>query len=311
MDRGTSSPLLSWMLLPVTAALILSALSLPHQPYAGLVLRGDRVWRSLPGGPAERAGLAPGDRLVPLPGQPPFTRSPLAYAAPGEPMVLLRERGQRPRHGPRGASGAPRRRAPHDGRPAGRGVGLRAHRRLGLERAPRPAHARLLPALPGLRLAAGAAAALAQRGLGRAVRRALHGRGPLPAGAVHPLLRPLPRVGPAAGPSALGHHHRLRCGHGPLRGLVPHHAGRTGLRGHRRNRAVPDPGHGRTVVRLRAAGRALRVRGLLPPRALHGRAAPAAGGAGGHRARGPALRHPGRGAEPRRPADRSPASAWP
>ena len=93
MDRGISSALLSWMLVPVTAALILSALSLPQQPYAGLVLRGDRVVAVLPGGPAERAGLAPGDRLVPLPGQPPFTRSPLAYAVPGEPMVLLRERG--------------------------------------------------------------------------------------------------------------------------------------------------------------------------------------------------------------------------
>jgi len=93
MDRGTSSPLLSWMLVPVTAALILSALSLPHQPYAGLVLRGGRVAAVVPGGPAERAGLARGDLLLPLPGQPAFTRSPLAYAAPGQPLVLLRERG--------------------------------------------------------------------------------------------------------------------------------------------------------------------------------------------------------------------------
>ena len=93
MDRGTSSPLLSWLLLPVTAALVLSALSLPLQPYLGLVLRGDRVVAVVPGGPAERAGLAPGDHLVPQPGQPPFTRSPVAYAVPGVPMVLLRERG--------------------------------------------------------------------------------------------------------------------------------------------------------------------------------------------------------------------------
>ena len=92
MDRGSSYPLLSWMLVPVTAALILSALSLPRQPYAGLVLRGDRVAAVLPRSPAERAGLEPGDRLVPLPGQPPFTRSPLAYAIPGEAMVLLRAR---------------------------------------------------------------------------------------------------------------------------------------------------------------------------------------------------------------------------
>ncbi len=93
MDRGTSSSLLSWLLLPVAAALILSALSLPLQPYAGLVLRGDRVVAVVPGGPAEGAGLAPGDHLLPQPGQPPFARSPLASAVPGVPMVLLRERG--------------------------------------------------------------------------------------------------------------------------------------------------------------------------------------------------------------------------
>jgi serine phosphatase RsbU (regulator of sigma subunit) len=95
MDRGNSSPLLSWLLLPVTAALILSALSLPLQPYAGLALRGESVVAVDRGSPAERAGLAPGDRLVPLPGQPAFTRSPMAYAIPGEPMVLLRERHHR------------------------------------------------------------------------------------------------------------------------------------------------------------------------------------------------------------------------
>jgi serine phosphatase RsbU (regulator of sigma subunit) len=94
MDRGNFSPLLSWLLLPVTAALILSALSLPLQPYAGLALRGRDVVAVVPGGPAERAGLAPGDRLVEQSGQPSFTRSALAYAVPGEPMMLLRERGQ-------------------------------------------------------------------------------------------------------------------------------------------------------------------------------------------------------------------------
>jgi len=95
MDRGTSSALLTWMLVPVTAGLILSALSLPHQPYAGLTLRGDRVVAVVPRGPAERAGLAPGDVLVPLPGQPAFTRSPVAYLVPGQPLVVLRERAGR------------------------------------------------------------------------------------------------------------------------------------------------------------------------------------------------------------------------
>ena len=43
MDRGTSSHPLSWLLVPVAAALVASALSLPAQPYTGLVMRQDRV----------------------------------------------------------------------------------------------------------------------------------------------------------------------------------------------------------------------------------------------------------------------------
>ena len=122
MDRGSSSPLLAWTLVPVTAALVLSALSLPHQPYTGLVLQGDRVAAVIAGSPAERAGLAPGDRLVPPAGQPGFTRSPLAYAAVGEPLDALRERGGRltaVRVLPVRAAG---RRAAHDGGPARGGL---------------------------------------------------------------------------------------------------------------------------------------------------------------------------------------------
>jgi serine phosphatase RsbU (regulator of sigma subunit) len=95
MDRGSLSPLLSWMLVPVTAALVLSALSLPRQPYLGLVLRDDWVAAVVPGGPAARAGLVHGDRVVPPAGQPRLGRSPLAGAAPGEPLTLLVERGGR------------------------------------------------------------------------------------------------------------------------------------------------------------------------------------------------------------------------
>jgi len=94
MDRGASSPLLAWMLVPVAAALVLSALSLPHQPYTGIALQGDRVAAVDAGSPAERAGLAAGDRLLPRAGEPRFTRSPVAYAAVGQPLDVLRERGQ-------------------------------------------------------------------------------------------------------------------------------------------------------------------------------------------------------------------------
>jgi len=92
MDRGMSSPLLTWMVVPVTVALVLSALSLPRQPYTGLVLRGDWVAAVVPGSPAERAGLAQGDRVVAPAGQPRLS-PPLARAVPGEPLTLLRERG--------------------------------------------------------------------------------------------------------------------------------------------------------------------------------------------------------------------------
>mgnify|MGYP001469469756 CR=1 FL=1 len=93
MDRGSASSLPAWLLVPVTAALILSALGLPRQPYTGLVLQGDHVAGVVAGSPAARAGLAPGDRLVPREGQPRFTRSPLAAATIGQPLDLLRERG--------------------------------------------------------------------------------------------------------------------------------------------------------------------------------------------------------------------------
>ena len=94
MDRGSSSPLLSWLLVPVTLALVLSALSLPHQPYTGLALRGGWVAYVAPGSPAARAGFMQRDRVLPPVDQSRLA-SPLARAVPGVPMTLLRERGTR------------------------------------------------------------------------------------------------------------------------------------------------------------------------------------------------------------------------
>ena len=49
----------------VTAALVWTATGLPQRAYTGFVLRGDRVEVVDPGSPAARAGLSPGDRLLP------------------------------------------------------------------------------------------------------------------------------------------------------------------------------------------------------------------------------------------------------
>jgi sigma-B regulation protein RsbU (phosphoserine phosphatase) len=95
MDRGTAAHPLSWFLLPVAGALIASALSLPGQPYTGLVLREDLVIRVVPGGPGERAGLRAGDRIsTPDPGRPVWRwgQPVTAFAAPGMPLPLERRR---------------------------------------------------------------------------------------------------------------------------------------------------------------------------------------------------------------------------
>ena len=89
MERGPRQ-MLSWMILPVSAVLCFSALSLGRQPYTGIVLRDDWVAAVEPGSPAERAGLARGDRLIAL---DPLQAGPLAEAAPGVPLDVLRQRG--------------------------------------------------------------------------------------------------------------------------------------------------------------------------------------------------------------------------
>jgi serine phosphatase RsbU (regulator of sigma subunit) len=92
--RPTTSALLAWLLVPVAAYLVQSALSLPERAYTGLALRGDLVATVEPGSPGERAGLRPGDRLrAPGRSQPGLASDPLAGTVAGRPMTLLRYRG--------------------------------------------------------------------------------------------------------------------------------------------------------------------------------------------------------------------------
>ncbi|TMQ51334.1 MAG: hypothetical protein E6K73_06125 [Candidatus Eisenbacteria bacterium] len=84
MDRSSSSLLLSWLLVPVGAILVESALSLPRQPYTGLLLKNALVAEVIPGSPADRAGLLPGDRIE-IPAEQRgrrFQRRPLEDRAP-------------------------------------------------------------------------------------------------------------------------------------------------------------------------------------------------------------------------------------
>ena len=95
MERSASS-LLSWLLVPVAAMLVASAVSLPQRPYTGLVLRGTEVITVLPGSPGERAGARAGDRLRPASGAAgtrDFDRL-LTSASPGHPLTLDVEPGQ-------------------------------------------------------------------------------------------------------------------------------------------------------------------------------------------------------------------------
>src|SRR5437667_2653792 len=95
MHRGWSAPHLAWLLVPAAGVLALSAVSLPRQPYTGLILQSDRVAGVVPLSPAARALLTPGDQLrVSPPVRTPWQHGPgpLAAAAPRVPLLLERLR---------------------------------------------------------------------------------------------------------------------------------------------------------------------------------------------------------------------------
>jgi serine phosphatase RsbU (regulator of sigma subunit) len=85
-----------WLMLPVAWVLLASNLSLPQRAYTGISLQPDgRIGSVDPGSPGESAGLVPGDRLRSPGGgraEQVLSPGPLAHAAPGTPLVVLRER---------------------------------------------------------------------------------------------------------------------------------------------------------------------------------------------------------------------------
>ncbi len=94
MHRGWSAPFLAWLLVPAAFVLAQSALSIPRQPYTGVILQGDRVGTVIPGSPGARAGLRAGDRLeLPVSSRRPGHPQPgaLAAAAAGRPLFLERQ----------------------------------------------------------------------------------------------------------------------------------------------------------------------------------------------------------------------------
>ena len=92
MKQGGSGWLLAVLFAATTLTLGGSALSLPVQPFTGLVLQSGRVIRVMAGSPGDQAGLRRGDELflardvrgVAAP-------NPLATAAPGHGILLRRE----------------------------------------------------------------------------------------------------------------------------------------------------------------------------------------------------------------------------
>ncbi len=95
MDRSAANRWLSWLILPASAALVLSALTLYRHAYTGVTVQANRVATVVPGSPGALAGLAPGDRIrLAEGGERPsaLDRDPLRRAVPDQPLLLDRER---------------------------------------------------------------------------------------------------------------------------------------------------------------------------------------------------------------------------
>ncbi len=94
MTRESVDRFLTWLLLPAALALVTSALTLSGRAYTGLSLSEDRVVTVQPGSPAARAGLLPGDRILPAGADRStvLAASALERVRPGRPVELQRTR---------------------------------------------------------------------------------------------------------------------------------------------------------------------------------------------------------------------------
>ncbi len=91
MERNATDRWLSWLILPASAALVLSALTLSRHAYTGVTVLGDRVATVQPTSPGALAGLSPGDRIWLAQSDRRASRldaDPLRRAEPGQPLLL-------------------------------------------------------------------------------------------------------------------------------------------------------------------------------------------------------------------------------
>lgn len=95
MERGPVNRILTWLMVPATLALVVSALTFSRHGYTGVSVRNDRVATVEPASPGERASLRPGDRVSTAPGHGPSSvldTDPLRGVSPGAPLSLRRDR---------------------------------------------------------------------------------------------------------------------------------------------------------------------------------------------------------------------------
>jgi len=98
MKRSVADRLLTLLIVPASLGLVVSALTLSRHAYTGVTVTPDgHVQTVEPGSPGALAGLVPGDRIA-LAGRglvpDALDPDPFRRAAPGEPMLLRRDRGR-------------------------------------------------------------------------------------------------------------------------------------------------------------------------------------------------------------------------